>query len=203
MTHRSDQPLTSSARRSRVGIGGRIAAGLGALIVLVVVVLELTRDQPEAPPTPPPSPTPTVTALPLPSPTPTEIPLVEHSSPWVEVIAPSPTPTWWPTVAAPVRRVPTATPAVTSCVHYRWGAGQSAAAWGQVLIEIEVINRCSVPLEPNQIWFQVAGYRDGALVQTARGHPFRQIFPGRSEDFSIGLPGSIDWYDRITVELVE
>jgi hypothetical protein len=86
-------------------------------------------------------------------------------------------------------------------VEYRWGAGQSAAAWGNVLIEIEVINRCGRPIEPSELWFLVAGYRDGALVQTAQGHPFRRIFPGRSEDFSIGLPGSIDWYHEITVEL--
>jgi hypothetical protein len=40
-------------------------------------------------------------------------------------------------------------------------------------------------------------------VQTARGHSFRSLYPGRSEDFSIGLPGSIDWYDRIVVEVME
>jgi hypothetical protein len=203
MTNPSDQPLTSTARRSRVGVGGRIAAGLGALIVLVVVVFELTRDQSEAPPAPPPSPTLTATPTLPPSPTPTEIPLIEHSSPWVEVTQPSPTPTWWPTAAPPVRPAPTAPPNLSSCVQFRWGAGQSAAAWGNVLVEIEVINRCGRPLEPSELWFWVTGYRDGAIVQTARGHPFRQIFPGRSEDFSIGLPGSIDWYDEITVELVE
>ena len=127
--------------------------------------------------------------------------MVEHSSEWVGATAPSPTPTWWPTTPPRIRRAPTATPSPARCVEYRWGAGQSAAAWGNVLVEIEVINRCGRPLEPSELWFWVAGYRDGALVQTAQGHPFRRIFPGRSEDFSIGLPGSLDWYDEIKVEL--
>jgi hypothetical protein len=71
------------------------------------------------------------------------------------------------------------------------------------LVEIEVSNRCRRALEPVEIWFRVTGYRDGASVQTATGHPFRTLLPGRSENFVIGLPGSIDWYDEITVEFVE
>ena len=48
-----------------------------------------------------------------------------------------------------------------------------------------------------------SGYRDGAIVQTAQGHAFREIFPNRSEIITIGLPGSIDWYDEIVVEVLD
>jgi len=69
------------------------------------------------------------------------------------------------------------------------------------MIDIRVTNRCGRKVEPGEVSFWIVGYRDGGVVRTATGHPFRTIFPGRSEEFSIGLPGSIDWYEEITVEL--
>ena len=58
-------------------------------------------------------------------------------------------------------------------------------------------------LQPTDVMFRVSGFRDGDLVQTAQGSPFEEIWPGRSTDFGIGLPGSLDWYDRIAVEVID
>jgi len=85
----------------------------------------------------------------------------------------------------------------------RWGAYQSLAAWGNVMIDIHAINRCGRKLAPHEISIWIAGYRDGAVVQTASGNAFNEVYPGRSTNFAIGLPGSVDWYDTITVEVMD
>jgi hypothetical protein len=51
--------------------------------------------------------------------------------------------------------------------------------------------------------FEISGWRNGALVQSVRARPFDRIRRRHSGIISIGLPGSIDWYDRITVEIIE
>lgn len=56
---------------------------------------------------------------------------------------------------------------------------------------------------PTELWFEITGWREGAHVQSVRGHPFDEIGPNRSADIAIGLPGSIDWYDEITVEIID
>ncbi len=71
------------------------------------------------------------------------------------------------------------------------------------MITIRATNRCRRVLQPTDVMFRVSGFRDGDLVQTAQGSPFEEIWPGRSTDFGIGLPGSLDWYDRITVEVID
>jgi hypothetical protein len=72
-----------------------------------------------------------------------------------------------------------------------------------VLVEIRAVNRCRRILQPTEVFFRISGFRDGAVVQTAQGHAFREIFPNRSEYVTIGLPGSIDWYDEIIVEVLD
>lgn len=142
--------------------------------------------------------------VPTPAPKPTSPTLVERSSDWVAVAAPSPTPTvWTATTLRPRRRQPTPTPPVSRCVAVRWSAHQSFAAWGHVLVDIHAVNQCGRKLEPHEIAVWIAGYRDGAIVQTASGTAFDVLYPGRSTNFAIGLPGSIDWYDRITVEVMD
>lgn len=92
---------------------------------------------------------------------------------------------------------------MSQCVVVRWSAHQSVAAWGNVLVDIHAINRCGRKLDPHEITIWIVGYRDGAVVQTASGNAFDIVYPGRSTNFAIGLPGSIDWYDRITVEVMD
>jgi hypothetical protein len=171
------------------------------LLAVTVAVVELTRRPPPPPPLPPtPRPSFSPAAPPIPTATPE---LEEHSSDWLVARAPSPTPVWWPTSPPTRPRTMPDAAAAPSCVTFQWDARQTIAAWGYVLVEIEAHNRCSRALHPDEAWFQVTGLRDGAPVHTARGHPFNTIFPGRSERFGVGLPGSLDWYDLITVQVVE
>jgi len=65
------------------------------------------------------------------------------------------------------------------------------------------VNRCNRDLGALDLWFEITGWRQGGRVQSVRGHPFDQIRKGRSGIITIGLPGSIDWYDEITVEIVD
>ena len=172
-------------------------------IIALIAVLELTRGG--TPPTAAPSPTPTAAppATPAPSATPTR--LVEHASDSIAVMAPTTTPTPWVPAAPdlPRRREPNPTPSAASCISATYEAEQSLASWGNVMITIRATNRCRRVLQPTEVLFRVSGFRDGDLVQTAQGSPFEEIWPGRSTDFGIGLPGSLDWYDRITVEVID
>jgi hypothetical protein len=71
---------------------------------------------------------------------------------------------------------------------------------GQVLVTIDIKNRCRRDIEIGEVWFSIAGYRDGGVVQTTRGQMTRRIMKGHSERVVIGLPGSLTWYDSITVK---
>ena len=141
------------------------------------------------------APTQAVASSPTQTPSPTPTRLAEHASDWVTAMAPTTTPTPWipPTPAPPRRREPTPTPSAADCITASYDAHQSLAAWGNVLIDIHATNRCRRVLQPTDVLFRVSGFRDGALVQTAQGSPFQEIYPGRSTDFGIGLPGSLDW----------
>jgi hypothetical protein len=195
--------LSSGRRPPPVRSGCWIATAVLAIIV-AVAVLELTRREeasPPAEPTPPPSAARSPTHIP--SHTPTRV--AEYASGWVTAIAPTVTPTPW-VPAAPVpprRREPSPTPSAADCISATYEAEQSLASWGNVMITIRATNRCRRVLQPTDMLFRVSGLREGALVQTAQGSPFEEIWPGRSTDFGIGLPGSIDWYDRITVEVID
>jgi hypothetical protein len=72
-----------------------------------------------------------------------------------------------------------------------------------VLTEIKAINNCNRDLEPPDLLFEISGWRQGALVQSVRAMPFDRIRRRHSGIISIGLPGSVDWYDTITVEIID
>jgi len=70
-------------------------------------------------------------------------------------------------------------------------------------VDITAVNNCNRDLGSLDLFFEITGWREGARVQTVRGHPFEAVRRRGSEIIVIGLPGSIDWYDRISVEIVE
>ena len=194
----------SSARTGRGGPSLVVLAA--AAVVLFAIILALVSQEDEAPvvappPTPLPSDTPTAASSPTPA-------VIERASEWVAASIPESTPTPWPTTwptspPPPTRRPPSPTPRVSECVTYRWTSVQVFRPSAHVLIEINAANRCNRDLGPLDLWFQITGWRDGGLVQTVRGHPFDSIRRRNSGIVAIGLPGSIDWYDQITVEIVD
>ncbi len=201
---------SSGERRPRrtLPLGTRIATLTALLLLILLAVFQIARLRHHPPPVVAeplaPSSTPTATS-PRRPPTPTPTP-IEMASDWV-VIQPeatrTPTPLPTPTPAPEQPRLPTSTPTVAQCVGLRSSASQSSITLGQVLISAELTNHCGRELQPLEVWVSVAGYRQGALVQTAYGHPFDVLTPGHSEEVTIGLPGSLDWYDRVTVEVGE
>jgi len=198
---------TSSARKGRGGPSLLTAA----VVVLVVLfaALALRNTDRKAAETPPPPPTPgeqpATPSPPVPTATSTE--LVEYSSEWLTVEAPTATPSPWPTLRPPAtataRPDPSPTPLTSDCVISRWTARQVFRPSALVMVEIEAVNRCNRDLGPLDLWFEITGWRQGAHVQSVRGHPFDRIRRGRSEIIAVGLPGSIDWYDEITVEILD
>ncbi len=193
----------SSARRKRGGPAPVVLAA--AAVLLLAVILAMVSRKDEAPVEQPGA---TVLLSETPTPTPLAITVVERASAWVTVsipeATPTPRPTPWPTSPAPpTKRPPSPTPRVSECVTYRWTSVQIFRPFAQVLIEINAGNRCNRDLGPLDLWFEITGWRDGGLVQTVRGHPFDSIRRRHSGIIAIGLPGSIDWYDEISVEIVD
>jgi len=88
---------------------------------------------------------------------------------------------------------------VEQCVDAEWHAVQSYAPLNRVRVNIQTTNNCGRELGPSDVWFEVSGWRQGALVQTVNGHIMEELWPGFSEEVIIGLPGSLDWYDEIRV----
>jgi hypothetical protein len=203
MTNEPSGFYLSSGRRRRPARSGCLVVSGVLVIIVLIAVFEITRR--EQPPPVAPSPTPLPAATSTPTPTRTLTPTFEQLSAEAVVEAPTLTPTPWrpPPVAPPARRPSTPTPSAAACISASWDAQQSLAAWGNVLVNITATNRCRRVLQPTDVWFQVTGYRNGDMIQTARGSPFREIYPGRTTQFGIGLPGSIDWYDEITVEVFD
>jgi hypothetical protein len=130
--------------------------------------------------------------------------MVEMSSGWVttsgERVDPTP---WYSEVETPTPRPATPTPSIADCVNFNWNSRQVFNPSAQVLVEINAANRCKRSIGTTELWFEITGWRDGAMVQTVRGHPFETIRHRRSGTIAVGLPGSIDWYDEITVEMVQ
>jgi hypothetical protein len=192
----------SSARRGAGGggrFGGRLAVAVAVALVSCIVVLELTRG-PDTDETVAPAATPTTTATPAP-PTPTATPTPgDQRSAWIDIApvepSPTPSPTWPP--RRPRQRRPTATP-VRDCVELRWTAGQVFSRPVHVAVEIDARNRCPRDLEPTEVRFTITGYRDGGQVQSVQGFAFNPLRRGFVEHVTIGLPGSMDWYDVIEV----
>ncbi len=195
---------TSSARRGGRGSPVLITAAAGLVAIFVVLV---TLDRGPRSPEPPPPPPPTRTSPPPAPVPPTATVLVEHSSQWVIALGADATPSPWPTFApvstAAPRPQPSPTPILSAWVTYRWSAGQVFTPSAHVLVEIQAVNRCNRDLGPLDLWFEITGWRQGGQVQSVRGHPFDRIRKGGSAIVAIGLPGSIDWYDEITVEVVD
>jgi hypothetical protein len=195
---------TSSARRRRDGLSVLTAAVV--IVVVIFATLAILDRDPESPLQPQPttlSPVPTI----VPTRTATATVLVERSSEWVVALAPTTTPSPWPTIAAAAtatpRPQPSPTPRTSECVTFRWSSRQVFRPSAQVLVEIEAVNGCKNDLGPLELWFEITGWRQGSRVQSVRGHPFDRIRPRSSGIIAIGLPGSIDWYDEITVEVVD
>lgn len=197
----------TSARR-RPPPRGRLALVLSGAVLLAILGMMALPRRSQAPPPASPTPSappPAATAAPAPTaagrtpaPTPTpEVVRVEGST-FVEIPGPEPTP-----VPTPRRAPPSGERRLSECVAIESSsARQSAAAWGQILVEVEIANHCGRDLAPLEVWLEVAGYRDGAVVQTVRGHPFEELWDGDSTEVVIGLPGSLDWYDRVEVRVL-
>jgi hypothetical protein len=196
---------TSSARRKRVAPSSLTAAVV--VVVVIFVALAILDRSRQPPPAPIQSPPPTPTSPPTKISEPTATVMVERSSEWVVASAPSATPSPWPDFAPPAtatpRPQPSPTPRTAECVTFRWSARQVFRPSAQVMVEIEAVNRCNRDLGPLELWFDITGWRQGSSVQSVRGHPFDRIRRGGSGIVAIGLPGSIDWYDRIAVEIVD
>lgn len=196
----------SSARRGRRGPSGSVLAlvGLaGALLLAIALRPRPPETSPAARPTTPVRATPIPATAPSPSPSPSATPaFTAQLSEWVEVVQPTHTAPPWPTATPELPR-PTPTPAgedLSSCVEATWSAQQGLGRLGEVLVEIEFFNRCGRDLGQLEVWFEVSGYRDGSVVQSVCGHPFETVYPDRRGRVTIGLPGSLDWYDRVEVE---
>jgi len=170
-----------------------------AIIALIVTFAVRTKDTgPDD--SPPPTPIPTSSPVPAPTVTPTPS-LVKQESEWVDatlVLPPTLTPTMPALVALPTR-APKPTPRISQCADYRWSTLQVFSPSAQVKVDIRVTNRCPYVLGANNLIFEITGWRDGARVQSVRGIPFETIRRGRTGDLSIGLPGSLDWYNEIEV----
>lgn len=180
-----------------------VAAGVAALFLFVrggrrAVTLPAQMTGREHPVTARP-------ASPVVAPTPTpEPPVTRHMTvvvPWNAEPTPSPTEPE-PTDTPAPRPEPSATPGIAECVAIRWSAEMSPADIGQVLVEVHATNRCGRNLEPLDVWFEVAGYRNGDLIQTASGHLFDPLWRDAEGTAMIGLPGSTDWYDEIRVAVL-
>ncbi len=171
-------------------------------VVLLVVVMVANQSEEEIPP----AVVPTPTVLPLASPTPflpTPTPSPSPTPTLIPEPPPSPTPTPTPTlIPVPTRRPRRATAEWPDCVSFSWLITPNTPFLGHNLVEIEVVNRCDRDLETDDLWFNVAGWRDGGLVQTARAKPFDRALRGRTVSLALDLPGSVDWYDDIRVTLV-
>ena len=186
---------------------------LGYLILCMLCIVACTTKITEVTTEPEPTATnapPTATMTPAPSATPSPIPTatatptpVELASEWVIASSPEVTPTPWPTPPPPVRREPSPTPKVSECVSYRWTTVQVFTPSAQVLTEIKAQNNCNRDIQPTDLMFEISGWRDGGLIQSVRGMPFDRIRRRHSGIISIGLPGSLDWYDEITVVIVD
>lgn len=194
--------LSSAQRR---GPGPSLVV-IGAAAALVIALLLIIFHGGDEEPAPEPFPVQAATATPPPTPS---AQIVEQSSEWVTATSPTETPTpvppipQLPTAVSRGPRQPTPTPRISECVTFRWNAMQVFSPSAQVMVEVRSVNRCDRDIEALELWFEITGWREGDLIQSVRGHPFDPLRRRRSVITTIGLPGSIDWYDEITVEIVD
>ncbi|MEW6338933.1 MAG: hypothetical protein AB1625_16215 [Acidobacteriota bacterium] len=192
------------ARRALVVLVVAVAVALGAL-----AVIEVGRRRPDArtsgaaPAVEGRAVTPAVRrspAAPSPTTSPTVTPSIQSSSVTL-TWRPEPTATATAVAAAPARARPTETPAIPRCLGVAWTSRQGTPT--QVLVEIVTENRCGRDLEPLEVWFEVSGFRQGDLVQSARGHLFDRLYRDGTGRATIALPGSADWMDTIRVVVLD
>jgi len=193
----------SSARKRGRGPSPAILAAAIIIVLLVLLAVSYRAPEPEVAAVPP-----TATSTPPPSTmaptvTPTATSVVELSSDWVEASTPADTPTPWPTIPVPERPGPSPTPRASECVSYAWSTVQAFIPSAQVLTEIRVRNNCNRDLAPTDLLFEISGWRNGGLIRSVNAMPFDRIRRRHSDIVSVGLPGSLDWYDEVRVELVE
>lgn len=192
----------SSARRGRKWPTPPLIVAVTIVILVTLVAVMSRQKQPEVVEIPP-QPYPPAVPTAAPSATPTATEIVELRSDWVSAAVPEATATPWPTPPPPIRREPTPTPRVSECVGYRWTTVQILRPSAHVLTEIKAVNNCTHDIDPLELLFEISGWRDGALVQSVRARPFDRIRRRHSGIISVGLPGSLDWYDNITVEIID
>lgn len=175
-------------------------------VAAVIGVLWVTSRRERPVPHPPPPATHTAAAAlarPTAPATPSPEPPREHLSSFVVPWEPEPTPSPTPPEEEPTPRPgPSPTPEVPECVTLTYEAGIHPGTVGGILVDVRLQNRCGRDLGPLEVWFWVGGFREGALVQSVRGHPFDAIPRNGEGKAAIVLPGSIDWYDRIEVQLI-
>lgn len=195
-------PATTSASsaRRRPPSTSSVLLWVVALVVILVVVLVVIRKEPEAP-----SPiVPTPTAVPVekpvpvvPSPTPTAAPAPTA----IPTFEPDPTPT--PTlIPIPTRRPAKVPEESLQCASFRWMITPNMPGLGHNVVEIQVTNNCHRDLEPDDLWFEISGMRDGGLVHNARAKPFEGAKRRGTVTLTVDLPGSVDWYDDIQIRHV-
>jgi hypothetical protein len=199
--------------RQRGRAPSSIAAALAVVAVLVAIAFVIARrPQPRPDGSAPVRPPATASSRPLRSthkpqvPTPPAAPtpaVLEHRSlvvPW-ESAPPAETATASDTPTPP--RAPTPTPRPSQCVAIRWSASTEGVRLGGILVDIDATNRCGRDLDGMSVWFLVAGYRQGALVQSVRGHLFDPLRNGGDGHATIVLPGSLDWYDHLEMTVLD
>jgi len=191
---------SSAHRRQRPArpLASRVLLWGGFVLAALVLYFQM-RPSPSPPAQPTPTPTQAAVRRPIPTSTPTPG-SVAAAGDWVEIVPePTATLTPWPTLPPRVRRPPTPTPPVEQCIDAKWYAVQNAIPLNRIRVTIEVTNDCGRELGPTDVWFEVSGWREGAMVQTVNGHLMDELWPGFSEEVIIGLPGSLDWYDEVRV----
>ena len=72
-----------------------------------------------------------------------------------------------------------------------------------MLVQIDVTNRCRYDLGQLDIFFRVTGWRNGGVVQSVLAHPLTTVRRGHTEFVAVDLPGSLDWYDDVTLEVLD
>jgi hypothetical protein len=207
MTESSGSYRLSSARRRGPGDSPvvRVAMVLAIVLGALVAVRMMQQSEPEIVVPPTPIPSPTATPGPTRTPTPTAT-LIAAGSQWVDatlLIPPSPTPPALRPAAPEPTRAPRPTPSISQCTAFSFTTIQTFTPSAQVKVDIRVDNRCPYDLGPDNLWFEITGWRDGSWVQSVRGHPFETIRRGHRGDLAIGLPGSLDWYDEIEVVVLD
>jgi hypothetical protein len=197
----------STARRGGPKENPTLILAVVAVLAAIILIVALAVDErPEQPAGPTPTPAPPVAATPSPAPTRTPTPGFERAeSGWIDatvVMPPTLTPTT-PAFEAYPTRAPRPTPRISQCAAYRFSTTQVFTPSAQVKIDIRIDNRCPYDLGPDNLIFEITGWRGGAHVRSVRGVPFETIRRGRSGDLSVGLPGSEDWYDEIEVVVLD